>query len=375
MEPEPLGLAQIGDGGQIVERADIDRARRADDQEGSGARRPISGNGGGEGRRIHGEAVIHRDQPERVAANAGHVQGIRHAAMGARRGIGGERGLTQPGLSAAGAEHGGPCHENGHEIRHGAARDEKATGRLGKSEGVRRPTDDLPLNLDRRVVAAAEIGVQTGRQHLCQHADSGAAPMHPAHEARMGIAGGERQDLLAETAVDRVQGPRLGCQRFPERGADVIRKRAPDRTIPLVADVIQHLVEHAMPNDSQRLPILGIEIGLGNRSWRGGRHPSLMRGARRPRKGLADAPADALAVPAKAPQLEASAAKILIDRPMIRRRFVFHGRRVAVEVSPLCRRAELSEGNDLRCRGRHLATRKHFTKHFSLPTSVVAAQL
>ena len=64
----------------------------------------------------------------------------------------------------------------------------------GKPNSSARPADDLALDLDRRVVAAAEIGVQPAGQHLGQHADRRAAAMHPAHEAGMQIAGGVGQD-------------------------------------------------------------------------------------------------------------------------------------------------------------------------------------
>ena len=41
----------------------------------------------------------------------------------------------------------------------------------GKPNIVRVHCDDLALDLDRHMIAAAEIGVQSGGQHLRQHAD------------------------------------------------------------------------------------------------------------------------------------------------------------------------------------------------------------
>ena len=51
---------------------------------------------------------------------------------------------------------------------------------LGKTEHLARPFDDLMFDLDRNMIAPTEIGVQSGRQHLGQHADGVPPPCtHP----------------------------------------------------------------------------------------------------------------------------------------------------------------------------------------------------
>ena len=73
--------------------------------------------------------------------------------------------------------------------------------RVGKFEQLAQPVYDLPLDFDRHVIAAAEIGVEAGGQHLRQHAGHVAAAMHPTHEAGMGIAGGVRENVAHELVM------------------------------------------------------------------------------------------------------------------------------------------------------------------------------
>ena len=69
----------------------------------------------------------------------------------------------------------------------------------------RTQASDLALDLDGRLVAAAEIGVEAAGQHLGQHADHRAAALDPAHEAGMHVAAGIGQDVVHEFAVHRLQ--------------------------------------------------------------------------------------------------------------------------------------------------------------------------
>ena len=70
--------------------------------------------------------------------------------------------------------------------------------------------------------------------------------MHPSHETRMHVARRVWQDEIAEFAVDI---RKVGCAtrklRLKAR-ADLVRYRLPDRSIPDVGGVVDHIVEHAM---------------------------------------------------------------------------------------------------------------------------------
>ncbi len=47
------------------------------------------------------------------------------------------------------------------------------------------------------VIPPAEVRVEPGREHLGQHPGRVSAAMHPAHETRMHVAVGVRQDVRA----------------------------------------------------------------------------------------------------------------------------------------------------------------------------------
>ena len=70
----------------------------------------------------------------------------------------------QPLAAHAGAPHLGPERsdlrdEHADEVREGAPRDEEPPRSRREPEEIRRPADDLLLDLDGGVIAAAEIGV------------------------------------------------------------------------------------------------------------------------------------------------------------------------------------------------------------------------
>ena len=129
----------------------------------------------------------------------------------------------------------------------------------GKPKSSRRPARDLALDFDRRVVAAAAIGIHARGQHLGERADGGAAALHPAHETGMRVAGGIRLDAFLEIAIDRVERRRLCRQGFVEARPHLVRQLRPDRSLAQPRHLIEHVVEHAMPERAQLAPIFGIK--------------------------------------------------------------------------------------------------------------------
>ncbi len=109
------------------------------------------------------------------------------------------------------------------------------------------------------MVAAAEIGVQPGRQHFREHADRGAAAMHPAHEAGMNVAGRIGRDEIAELAIDLAEFGRPARQFLAKPRPHVIGYRLPDRARADRCDMIDHVVEHAMALGADLVPVLRIE--------------------------------------------------------------------------------------------------------------------
>ena len=130
---------------------------------------------------------------------------------------------------------------------------------MRQAEHLAHPFDDLTFDLDRNMIASAEIGIETGRKHFRQHAYRGATAMHPSHEAWMNVAGRIGNDEIREFPIDIVEIARLKRKPGLKPRTDVIRDRLPDRTIPDVGGVVDHVIEHAMTKRADIAPVFRIE--------------------------------------------------------------------------------------------------------------------
>ncbi len=99
----------------------------------------------------------------------------------------------------------------------------------GEPQHLGGPGDNLSLHFDRRMIASAEVCVQPAGQHLRQHAHRVAAAMHPAHEARMQVAGRIGLHQALEILIDRFRRRWVPRQISPQFLAQLRRHRAPDR--------------------------------------------------------------------------------------------------------------------------------------------------
>ncbi|MGY3650721.1 hypothetical protein ACVWW2_006012 [Bradyrhizobium sp. LM4.3] len=129
----------------------------------------------------------------------------------------------------------------------------------GKGEQAAHPADDLAFDLDRHVVAATEIGVEACREHFRDHADRGAAAMHPAHETRMDIPRRVGRDVLGEFAIDVGEIACLARHVGLECRTDAVGDRLPHRTCANVDNAVDRLVKHAMGERTKLAPVLRIE--------------------------------------------------------------------------------------------------------------------
>ena len=154
--------------------------------------------------------------------------------------------LPKPALADRLSKRRCSCHQHRHQIRHRRAGDENPARPFRETEHLTRPFDDLTFDLDRNVIASAEIGIEAGRQHFRQHADGGAAAMHPSHEARVNIARRVGNDEIAELPIDLAEIGRLARKRDVKPRANLIRYRPPDRAIADLRGVVEHVIEHAM---------------------------------------------------------------------------------------------------------------------------------
>src|SRR3954465_13172388 len=204
---------------------------------------------------------IDADLAPRVAAEPGDVHRPRDAAMRGLRRIGGEKRtvIADAVLPRQRAERARTCHQYCHQIRHRRARDEDAARAFREGEQAAHPVDDLALALDRHMVAAAEIGVEACREHFRDHADRGAAAVHPAHETGMDVPGRIGRDMFGEVAIDVGEITRLAWHVGLECRTNAVGDRLPHRMRAYVGDAVDRLVQHAMGERAKLAPVLRIE--------------------------------------------------------------------------------------------------------------------
>src|SRR5579862_7865554 len=83
--------------------------------------------------------------------------------------------------------------------------------------------------------------------------------MNPAHETRMDVAGGERQDVAHEFVMHIGQIGRSRRKIAMEPSTHLVWDWLPDRTFPDIFDVIENIVEHAVRLGPEGRPIGRVE--------------------------------------------------------------------------------------------------------------------
>ena len=271
VKPQFFAGRDGGERRQVVDGAGIDRAGSADHQEGCQTCVAVPRDGRVERRKIYLMKIVGGNDMQCRIAEAGQIHGLRNAAVRGRRGIGDETFAGRCDAVAAhlDAQFARARDQHAEQIGHRRTGDEQPACRAGKFEQLTQPVHDLPLNFDRHVVAAAEIGVEAGGEHLRQHAGHAAAAMHPAHEAGVHIAGGERENVAHEFVVHGGKTGRSARDVRLEAGAHAVRNRFPHRALADVLDVIENIVEHPVPLGTGALPIHRVETAAGIGEWVG----------------------------------------------------------------------------------------------------------
>ncbi len=260
MEPQPLGGGERGDAGEIVDGPGVDGARGADDEEGDSAVAAITGHGLGQGCEVEAAIFAGGKQAQGVRAEPGDLHGLGDAPVRRARGVGREaRGVAEAGGAHAGAEPRRARHHHGDEVGHRGAGDEQPARALGEAEELAAPGDHLALHVDGGVLAAADVGVHPGGEELGEHPRGRAAAVDPADEAGVDVARGEGEDGLAELVVEGVERRRPGGQRRRDPLAHGRGDGPPRRPLAHVAQVVDHVVEHAVPGRPEGLPVDRIQ--------------------------------------------------------------------------------------------------------------------
>ena len=204
---------------------------------------------------------VHSHQPQAVPAQAQQLERLGDAAMRFPRRIADQaaRPALQPVAPhvAAGVHlprRGQPDHG-----RHRGAADQEPARARGQAEDLPRPLDHLPLDIDRRMLAPAEIGIEGRRQELGQRTGRRAGAVHPAHEARVGVAGRVGQHQLAEAPVDLLDRDPVPRQWPGQRRLHRLRHWLPHRPLAHAAPPVDHVVDRAMAQRPEGLPVVRIE--------------------------------------------------------------------------------------------------------------------
>ncbi len=115
-----------------------------------------------QGRHAKAMLGIDRDQPQAVAAQAQELERLGDAAVRLARGVAHQphRPALQPLAPDVAAGMGLPGGGQADHGRHRGATDEQAAGVVRQAHDLARPVDDLALDIDGRMLAAAEIGVE-----------------------------------------------------------------------------------------------------------------------------------------------------------------------------------------------------------------------
>ena len=227
MKPELLLPTQRTHGLEIIDGTDVHGTDRSDDEKRSAAGAAVRSDPGTQCRHVDPMQSIDLDAAQCIAAEAGEIHRLRDAAVSRSRSVGGQRRtvIDDAALSNGLSQCRCSRHQHRHQIGHRCAGDEKTARLVRQTEHPAHPFDDLALDLDRDMIAAAEIGVQSGRQHLGQHSDRGAAAMHPSHESGMHVTRCIGNDEIGELAIDFLETARLARQFGAELGADMLRYR------------------------------------------------------------------------------------------------------------------------------------------------------
>src|ERR1700733_9930082 len=240
MEPETFTLAEVGERREIVDGTSVDRARAAYHHERSEAVPAIVVDGLFQSFDVDAMATVGGDHPQGIAAEAGDIHRLADTPMHGGGAISCEtlgivRNTLLPNWEAEFYVAG---YDYGDQVCHRVACDKQSSRRVGKTEELTHPTDNLSLDFNGSMVATAKVRVQSCGEHLRQHANRRAATMYPTHEARVNVPYSERQDVLHDLVMDcakiRWQSGNAAAKLRPNR----IRDGLPDGTFSNVLYVI-----------------------------------------------------------------------------------------------------------------------------------------
>ena len=230
MEPQPLRGRDVRERVERVDRAGVDRPRRADEQRRQGAARPIGGDRRAQRRGVE-PAPVERHLAHRRPADAEQLQRAPHAAVGLGGHVRDEpRGAREPVAPHVVADRRQRTAASAGEAddRRGrpAAREQAAARRVRKADELGQPAHDRVLEVDVGVVPGDDARVHRRRRQRGHDPRRGRRRVDPAEERGVAVAHGVRQDVaqrgrhqLVERARRAPAAARRAAARAARRGA------------------------------------------------------------------------------------------------------------------------------------------------------------
>lgn len=146
--------------------------------------------------------------------------------------------------------------------RHRCAAHEQPAAICWEAHHRAAPRQNLPLNVQVRVIAAATVRVHRRSDQFGQHATRVARAVHPPEEARVRVAGAIRQQVLQALGDGIMRQPVLR-QRLKQFGLHIRRDRRPDPALLGGFHLVEGRVEQLVCFRTQHCPISWVE-----RRWR-----------------------------------------------------------------------------------------------------------
>ena len=251
-----------------------------DDGEGLEAGGAVGRDHRGEGVEVDREVGGDGDQAQGVGAEAEQLAALAVAAVHLGGGVDGEPpAVRHPVGAQARADAGDPGDREPDEVGLRRPGDEQPAGVGRVAGGLGAPAHDLLLDEDRRVVGAAEVGVEHAGEEVGEVADRVAGAHVPAPETGVVVAHRVGDDVAEEVVVRRRHALGPAGERGVEDGAHVVGHGAPDGLVPATGEVVEGVVDHAVGEDAQGVPVLGVQAGAAVGRWVGvgrRRHPRIV---------------------------------------------------------------------------------------------------
>ena len=251
---------EIGEFVERVDRADVDRARIADEQKRTKPLRAIVGDDARDLAGIEAVQRIRRQDAQRSVSEPRDFERSRDASVRRARRVPDEPFGTEESVFADGRpERARARDQHGQEVRRRRPDGDDAAGFRRHAEEIAKPADDLSFYIDGSVIASSNVRIHRSGKQFGERARRRSAAVDPSEETRVNVAGRVRQYVADELAVHVVERRGVERHRRTQPFANVLRHLLPDGPLAHVLEVVDGVVERGMTQRTKRVPVLRIE--------------------------------------------------------------------------------------------------------------------